>query len=326
MRTPGFIGRLARLIARWLYGLAARLDHLGRPRLAPLGLDALAARFPGAPEHWLAEVARHLNDFGEAVAEASSPALPDLPIADPSLEDRRASLPLARLVPSPRRRPTLRFMSGSREPEPVHLRQTPLRRSYARLSWPISTRGKERPATSLYPAQHPSPPPDAWQQPDARRAYSPLRWALSSTKGRMVERTEPTKATTRPELALNPSTPSGRSPSLYPRIEPCLREDDDFLPAPQGDRAPGQETWSTPGQGATRRDVNFGSPRPPAMHSRFLHFSDSHERGRPLAWPTTPETRWPDLPPHEQTIADAPVPAPAASDAAREQMVGSWSA
>ena len=60
--------RLTRWLARQLHGLAAKIENLSGPKrrahipvLRDPELVALAERYPGAPEHWLREIAAHLG-------------------------------------------------------------------------------------------------------------------------------------------------------------------------------------------------------------------------------------------------------------------------
>jgi hypothetical protein len=310
MRMPGLLARLVRLLARWLHGLAARLDQVGRPAFAPATLDALAQRFPGAPEHWLRAIAEHVDAFEPVAADAA-----DVPEAAPQEEAAAtpAAIQRARTTPSRRPRPELSLSQLPRE-RPADRQPFRSSRPHRRpaLRW-LTAVAATPPQEWEIPASHQRSEAPAIRRTAATRA--PRRW--TSLIGRLLG-----------SHPVRPTAPMSELPQSHlPELSAVAP------PAGAG------RIFALMASGPRRRNpfVNSAheaaaSPVPEWPESRSLlrpidlHRAAADNAVRPIDnWAVAAEGCWPALPGAEQTIADATPGNRPLHDFNREQMAGLWS-
>ncbi len=345
MRRPPAAGLLTRLAAM-LRRLAATLERAARPRKAA-DVRALAARFPGAPDHWLAYIADRAPHLAQAsdpggaddamgtaergrVAEVrSAPPPPVDAVADaPRRSGRPAFRPAGEPAaadsgarPGARERPRLRFRTeaeeraGAREPEgaPFGERATPERGGRAPIAGLRTlgdgSRPRRRWSRVAPPVAVGGVPPDAPAVPP----HAPdTAGARSETTA--LEPLDPQRA--RRARAARSSTPGPTAPPAEPSRPPVEgREGRDgaFM------------AWAA--RPAASRTAARGGERP----------ADAHADAHSVALPTRPRDAalrteedgvapaWPSLPPPAATAPPIDVPPPDLEALRHEQEDGRWS-
>lgn len=311
MRRPGLLARFMRLLARWLRGIAARLDNPYRLALAPAAFDALAHRFPDAPEHWLRDIADHVDGWEEGptdeagisgsepeqtapVTDASAPRFPAFKPRRPranfqlSLEDdaRRANRGLFHRLPL-RRRPALRWLARAGDGE--------------RLVLEYSFSG-DRPEAPLL-----------WRAGPGRRARR-----LEASFARLFDRVPQLRPEPAPDSPLADRSPRSGGALVESRANRILalitggpRRRHSFV----GDVA---ET-------APRPALHWPQPAAPSQPIE-IHGAPAGLPARSIQTWTATDGVWPELPKADLEIADAAPNARALHDFNREQMAGLWSA
>lgn len=334
MRAGGVLGRLARLFATWLRGLARRLDRAaGGAQMPPAVLAALAERFPGAPEHWLADVARQMIAAGEEMPSIDASPLPP---------ESRPAEPHPRHRPMPdhpkakaRRRQTLSFIGDrtGRTPMASGSARTP-KRSPSPLRWSNSAGATREPATFQAGAATHRPGPDF----PLEERLSQLPATDSSSGFRAAERLANLPPAADRGHAEPTFSGSARSIRDMPAMTAIHRLATRIFVSSPTSIAPDQQAgFAVPDSGAVTHQPEF--PGAAERPTSPVAFATAHPARRPtLSFPHVESHRasadwgdissagWPALPPHDQTIADAPTPSFSPADHAREQMAGRWSA
>lgn len=334
MQAGGVLGRLAQLLAQWLRGLARRLDRAAGGAAVPQPvLAALAERFPGAPEHWLADIARHMIAAGEPLPgiDIEMPPMDAPPVREtrsPTPTLATAPAPARRSEPSPRTaarkaRPALRLIGGETRRQPVSETASPGRKRHtAQLHWLAAS--PKTVAEPSYPDTPPlrraqteftgdsrQPPPSSPDIPFAFRKAERLT-NLTTAPDRIGKEAPAPTATHRSARQTFQASSEGQSrgqelafTALAPPADTERSADPVFADS-------------------IRIPVEFAPLRPAQRVS--LSFPQAHSPHRASEWAGAPATSWPALPTPEQSIDDAPSPASPLTDLVREQMAGRWSA
>ncbi|HUO90319.1 MAG TPA: hypothetical protein VMU08_14185 [Rhizomicrobium sp.] len=343
-----------RWLVRWIAGLlraaASALD--GGDRL-DAATAALAARFPGAPEHWLRYIAARAPQLAAAeVAEtqagppsagAEHPAAPRVRWWWPRTRARRASplhLPRRELVERPR---------PGEQPEAPEIGKTQVaderrgRRMAPRprlhLAGPLEPR--RTPEASLKPGTALRSPPKTSLRLATEERASP-RADLRAAVGPAAQRPEPPRAEAQNEQGeearraghLHLAVRSGRdevhvltlpAPAEAPKAGTAEQPTAPLRPA-RGEWA----SWTS--SGPALRSEEFASRHrdrdaPPA--ASFTPWRGQAPRRASIGrtWPAeAPQNNWPELPPLEPAdIANAPARLPNIDRLRAEQDHGSWS-
>ncbi|MGE5722095.1 MAG: hypothetical protein ACM3YM_06510 [Sphingomonadales bacterium] len=333
------LGRIAHLLARWLHQLAAWLEAAGaRASANPAVMVALAERFPGAPDHWLAAVAEHLaapleadrhsvelpEDVERAVAPERAGAARGEPLPAVSRRDRTDA---ARAKAPPRkRRPPLRFLAGTGSTPGPPTPAQPLRRGrrLVRFAQPVreerpppahATPGGSRPARfraiGLPPAraQPAGPEQIAPDRADSPSAGAIGRWPSRAQSVRQEPIIPDRTGLPDAEPVAWPAAPSPRWANVFPE------------PVPQAETP---ETMIGGDPRERRSELRLPQPAPARrVAPAFGHAS----RTAPVVPSRTGPDRldWPQLPPSDRVV-DAASTEPLDADFRHEQMVGLWSA
>lgn len=220
MKAGRFIVRISRWMARSLHELAARIERWSgaastpppaAPPLPDPAMQALAERFPGAPEHWLRLVAGRMG-IGAASAATGSSRPP---------QARRLSVPQDSIAfPSPAGAPRSNRLLGSGKDRNLRsawarfIDRTPDRRAPA--DWPEPERLERPPAESAPPvsgAAHVEPigfaPNRSEQRPDPEFPVGAPEHALAQVHfpDFAANRTRPVQSRPALGLARSPAFP-----------------------------------------------------------------------------------------------------------------------
>lgn len=305
----GWARSLVAFFADVMHRLASTLDRAaGRPEPS---LAVLMQRFPGAPEHWLRDIAER----SPQVSPELSPPEPAPALVLPQAASRRAtrldlpgevaehavpSLSLSASGPA-RRRVRLQFHPERRreDAEPLRLPESKRERPAPSQHEAQLPTARSVPRLRLVPRQEPSGSPDAreWTEP-TQLAASDLRLANDhATRSAPPLCTSPrTVAEPAPPLSFPPqqaSTPAS-APALSQRKTRSLSSLS--LAATQTIAAP-----------------------PPRW---IAALPQSHSGLRPLSH----EVSWPELPGVTQSVRDECLPPPRFDELRREQEEGLWNA
>ncbi len=347
MRLPSPAGLLTRLAVA-LRGMAAALERRAR-RPEDADADALAARFPGAPEHWVRYVATrapHLARAPGAESERSGPA-------PATREPTRQAAPVAPLELAPgasRRRGPLTLLTtrDADEHGTLSVRDASRsRRGRLRLLWRRTVHGSGAPdghdggggldRSSLDgPAMDPGAPRQAGID---REPYTWLPTPPAPRANAHERRAPPAEGDGAPRTRGEPAAhvPVSPRPLRWVTLrrgeteppattEERLERRSAMLGAPAQDRlqvdrasgrrgAPLSALFAMPSPSRAHADVDL--PQPSARSAR----RDAALRiDREDAAPT-----WPSLPPGSETAPSAHVPAPRLEDLRQEQEDGRWS-
>jgi hypothetical protein len=301
----GLLTRLVRLLARWLHGIAARLERYARPALAPAALDALEHRFPGAPEHWLRDIAEHVDRFEALPADAAVRA-------EQEPEERASVLtaPVQRSPAAPARRP---------RPE---LRIAPQRDARRASAPPKSAAHPTRPALRWFSAAVPMRQmAEAGATPHRRAVPAPvgavstpaprrwLDWIGRMASNRAAQPVEPLPAR---DHELSPGTGAAEQQAerifALPTAVPQHRSPAAIAVGETNDRTP--LDWPEP---------------PPSPSPAALRFETGGAVRPVQSWTPAVQGCWPALPDTGHTIGDAEPAVRPLHDFNREQMAGLWS-
>lgn len=322
MKKGGLLGRLARIIAQWLRSLARRLDHVGGPAPVPRTvLQALAERFPGAPEHWLADVARHMLATGETLPVADGPTSPvEHPPTYPARAPSQSTV--GQQLPPRRTRPALRLIGAEARRQPAaESAEGPSRRRRAPLRWLAAT------PSEISTQTYPDAPVTERRSADLPGAFHDRKprlsdWTLLSRKARRLTNIAAPEDRIPPDGA--PAAPIHQPAAHDPFVtnHARAREQEVVFSNPAADAAH-ESRQSHPPIHQPRAPLEFVATR--SMPRASPVFPETSRARDAAGWPPLTDEYWPALPPHEQTIPDAPSAAAALTDLVREQMVGQWS-
>jgi hypothetical protein len=297
------LARLVWLLARWLHGLAARLERYARPTLAPATLSTLADRFPGAPDHWLRDIAEHVDTYEGVAADEMVP--PEQEAEDgqdpPAIPSRAAA------APAHRQRPDLRI-AAQREARSVDARQKPKAHpSRPVLRWLSAAKpARQVPDVGVSTHRSAAPLPAAPSATVAPRHW--LKWIGRVGGGRAL-RAVAVAPDRSPQPAVATTAPQAQAERIFTVAKDSLRRRNPYL----GDLPERVE-----------RSPLDRPQRLPSPTARQLRFESGHA-GRPVqAWTAATEGCWPALPDTEEMIADAASAARPLHDFHREQMAGLW--
>jgi len=353
LQAPGLLQRFLQALAALARGVAQALDRAAgypRPAGGAAALDALAERFPGAPEHWLRVIAERAPQLAEADLDEAAVELP--PIRPP----RRLRLAW------PGRR--------ARAPRPLAFAADPGRHLAADESWPDLEaavparpefgRARRAPPTPAVPppapsakaarpqlrlvASRPEPRrPAASAHSDESRSARPLRDLATEPPARprptltFAPRAAPRAAPlAAPTPTLAPSPPKPAPEPAWPSLdEPTQRVAWTGVPAHAPDP---QRTWAAEPPRPEPAGVPAFSAAPPARASvdhwePLAHPPAQRAAPTPAERPSAGERpafierqdpRWPPLPPADQDEI-AEVSPPGVARHVREQEFGGWS-
>lgn len=320
MQDGGVLDRLAQWLARWLRGLALRLESVaGGPAVPQPLLAALAERFPGAPEHWLADIARHMIEGDEPLPGMTSavpqtaeapPAHSPRPVAAKPVETARRPRPALRLIGSDsKRRPLAEQPESTHHKRPAGLRwigSPP--KTGPTVKWPelpASARHQARFETGMQHSAAPSP-------------SVPIEFREAERIANLF----PAPGRCPPDLPELPIVHRFVDHSVVFSRDGSRQHQNAEFPAspPPGGIEPAA---GLDGPVSVRIPVEFAPLRPAQRVSLAFPQGRQHRGGG--AWSDTPGD-WPALPTHEQQIEDAPSPSSPINDIVREQMSGRWSA
>lgn len=343
MRLPPAAGLLKRLVAA-LRGVAAALERRTR-RPEEADADALAARFPGAPDHWVRYVAARAPHLARAPREGSDGS----GLAPTTREPTRqtAPAPALEVAPdTPRRRGRLTLLTtrdadehGSPSaPDALsgqrgRLCILPRRATHERRAPDGHDGGGDLDGTSL---DGRNGEPGASRQ--AGTARESTTWSPSppaSRKNAPGRRMPPADGDGTPPTRGEPRAHGPLSPPLQRWV--TLRRGEAERPAPTDGRlalrdamlrapsssplllgrAPGKREAAPAAISSSSRrraDVDFSHPSAPTSR-REAGLRIDREDGPPT---------WPSLPPRSETAPSAHVPAPRLEQLRREQEDGRW--
>lgn len=349
MQAPWLVQRFLQALAALARGVAQALERAAgspRPAGAAAALDALAERFPGAPEHWLRVIAERAPqlahaDLDEAAVELAPIRPPRrLRLAWPGRRARALRPPVlaANRGRDPAAEESWPDIEAAAPPHPEfgRARQAPPKPA---VPSPERSAKSARPQLRLV-ASHPHlRSPTAPAQSDASRAARPLRDLATKPPARprptltFAPRPAPFAAPT-PTLA--PPPPKPVPEPVWPALdEPTRQVAWTGVPAHGPDP---RRTWAAepprpePAGGpafsaapSARASVDHWEPlaHPPAQRAAPAPAERPSAGGRP-AFTERHDPRWPPLPPADQDEV-AEVSPPGVARHVREQEFGGWS-
>ena len=360
--SQNILARLLRALAAAAHAIARTLERLaGRPRPpadASAAMQALAERFPGAPEHWLQMIAEKAPQLAEAAPTESSEENGEWGPAPPPLKlGRRSRREPPEEVPEPTpfgpvsatrpwltgQEPVVHLRSVAQE-APKHAappRVRPIGRALAVLA-------RRR---ALAAAAAGEPEAAAKTQAAAHDDYSAANADGAEPSTPLAERQQPKEPAPAPRVAPEPRSFQPTGGTWATPEPPAPSNDVAGPPAPLGGDGP-PEAQAAPASdaGAPLTDWPWRPHAPPPRETPGEHTSalaaQSHpplalppaaalapraaEAGVPNAAPTREraqfaertDDRWPDLPAWDDEEVEAP-----GSDVARhirEQEEGGW--
>ncbi len=328
MAGSRFMGRITRWLARRLHGLAARFDRLGgtgnsAPLPAPPDpeLLALAARYPGAPEHWLQAIAAHLGPTLAGQISASADESP-----------RRSARPQLHWPAALSQTPPVRAAhpGGGDASRAVHRTRlaVPARSSPRRGGLPATTppigsttdhgspgRDRSAPGPIGRIAQRlfmrsPGPSPDS-------RGASVVPQTPVAPRG-----AEHFPAAIQPERSVDTAWLGGEPLAQADPISFAPLQADPAASGPSASTGPWLELPAS-----TRGSPSAFEPAMPAHpRQRFTPIGREPELVRFETFSGSPGLPWPALPPSDLGTADAEPTPPEDARFRHEQMVSQWNA
>lgn len=296
-------------MARSLHELAARIERWSgaastpppvAPPLPDPSLQALAERFPGAPEHWLRLVASRMGmgAIGAVTGASNPPAQPRR--ANPPMRPRE-SFPAA----EQQRRRSLPFGFGRPkrgQADPNRAAATP----------------PDRPATPFVQGEAEPRAPDRFADPSS----PPVSYGPTFAANHRDQRFEPEFPSAGRVTLQAPTEPDHtaareRSGAIirFPEIAPPRARDSASLLTTEPSTAPRFPAFAD------------GKPQPgPSGERAFAPIGGALRSGYEVRQPGELHNIWPELPPSDLTIPDAQPMLPDEEAIRLEQMVARWSA